>query len=664
MDRERMDGMIAATEGRLKRAWIAMIAHLREGNSEADIAQAIRDGAEPITGINVEAARLAVGFHAAYIAAGQTTARWLDKQIRGFAKADVAKQLPVFDSAAPPAAHWAAQNRLDLIREIDTETRVLIRDILMEGARAGTNPLTVARELRESIGLTSYQRSIVENYRRELTEGRYADALKRELSHGQSDRAIAAALKNNRTLTPAQIDTAVERYRQGYIDMRARTIARTEGLRVAHQGSEELYRQAVERGDVDAEQLERTWVHAGHSATSARGGKSSRGGKAKGGDRPYHVSMSGQTRPFGEPFVSGIGGLLRYPGDPEASAEETANCRCVLTTRVLPPGGGGQQQGGGRPQGGATEAGAADAEALEEEMAALEEESATAMAEAEQLALEEELAVGADEAALAEDVGAAEDLALEPDLSPAELADLLGEEVPGEDVTGLSHGRQQHVQLQEARGRLAARRQELEAARAEVQRLEMEHAVAEREVAGMMRIGEGRIAGEIEADEVAALNELRPALRVEPVEPAPVETLPDPYRTPGVTGDTLIEVGTPAPVGFESVEFNGELYYRQQITGRSYTPAQIAERDAPTYVLELTGPNARTVPQFEGFDPLEVKLRRSENPELKYRSKKTGQTYTPADMTDGYMEGAEKIMQVEAEKPGILQRILRRLALV
>lgn len=670
-----MQALVTATENRLRRSWFEMLAHLLEDNSEDAIAERIRTGAEPLVGVERAAGRLAIGWHGAYIGAGQATARWLDRQMRALEKRAVAKKLPVFDATDPPAAHWAAENRLNLIREITDETRQLVKDILMEGARTGANPLAMAREIRQSIGLTAYQNGIVDNYRRELSSGRYGDALARELSHGQSDRVVRAAQAANRQMTPAQIETAVARYKDNWIDKRARDIARTEGLRVAHQGSDELYRQAIERGDLAPEQLERTWHHAGHGATFAGRGKSKgRGGKS--GPRPFHVSMDGQVRAFGEPFVSGIGGLLRYPCDPEASAEETVNCRCVVTTRVLPrKGAAPSDAGGGRPGGGgraaAEEGGGAveeleitDEAALEEEMAALEEEQAAAMAEAEQAALEEELGAGAADAG---DLAAADELA--PELSAADLADLLDVALPTEEetaaggLTGMSPERLQHQQLQQAQGRLAARRAELDSARAEVSRLELEHSAAEREVAGMMRIGSGgfRIAGETELDETAWLTENRPAPLRPPEPAAPRELAPDPYRAPGEVGNQTIVSDKPAPVGFEAVEYNGELYYRHRITGRSYTPAQFAERSDPSYVLELSGPNAQSVPQYEGFQALETKSRGEDNPVLRYRSAKTGTSYTAADMTDGYMEGSEKVMAVEAEKPGILRRIFSRL---
>ena len=109
----------------------------------------------------------------------------------------------------------------------------------------------------------------------------------------------------------------VERYRQNMLTYRAQMIARTEGLRAAHAGNEELFRQAVENGDIGADSLTRHWNHAGHGKNS----------------RPGHMHMQVGTVKLGENFVTGDGIELRFPGDPEAPPEETIACRCAVSTR-------------------------------------------------------------------------------------------------------------------------------------------------------------------------------------------------------------------------------------------------------------------------------------------------------------------------------------------
>ena len=52
--------------------------------------------------------------------------------------------------------------------------------------------------------------------------------------------------------------------------------------------------------------------------------------------RPSHQYMHLQRRPLGEPFLSGDGNLLEYPGDRRAPAEDVIRCRCVVARELKP----------------------------------------------------------------------------------------------------------------------------------------------------------------------------------------------------------------------------------------------------------------------------------------------------------------------------------------
>ncbi len=291
-----------------------MLAHLLDENPLDRIEAAVASGADPIVGLIDAAWRFAAGEFGAYFAGGQQTAKWIGAQLRR-----VEKREPVFDASDPVAVQWAQQAKLDQVREITDEQRILIRDSLIKGARTGANPRVIAKEIRASIGLTEYQSRIVDNYRRELESGgrEYIAAMQRELSSGVSDRVIAAAARDGRALTPAQIETAVDRYRANWIAMRSEAIARTEGLRIAHQATADAYQQAIERGDLDPGQIKQEWLTS-HLPNV----------------RHTHQPMDRQVRAYGEPFTTGAGVLLRYPCDPAAPIKETANCACVVVTRV------------------------------------------------------------------------------------------------------------------------------------------------------------------------------------------------------------------------------------------------------------------------------------------------------------------------------------------
>ena len=78
-----------------------------------------------------------------------------------------------------------------------------------------------------------------------------------------------------------------------------------------------MYQQAFDAGELDPTQIVTTW----HTASDER-------------VRGSHRSMNNQKRPPGEPFISGRGSRLRFPGDFNAPAREVIHCRCVVSTRI------------------------------------------------------------------------------------------------------------------------------------------------------------------------------------------------------------------------------------------------------------------------------------------------------------------------------------------
>jgi uncharacterized protein with gpF-like domain len=49
--------------------------------------------------------------------------------------------------------------------------------------------------------------------------------------------------------------------------------------------------------------------------------------------RAAHSGLDGQVTKMGVPFQSSLG-PIRFPGDPQASAANTINCRCWRETRI------------------------------------------------------------------------------------------------------------------------------------------------------------------------------------------------------------------------------------------------------------------------------------------------------------------------------------------
>lgn len=312
-----MTSLVAQFESVLGPGWVEVVDFLRANNDLDAVASAVErgdvDGA--VQGLADAARRFSTLVDAQQDAAGRAAAEWLDGKTSS-------GTLVSYDANNPRAVNAARVNQYQLIREISTEQRQMVRQVVTRAVAQGRGPLEAAKEIRQGIGLTAAQEAIVENYRRELRDGRYDDALARELSSGHSDRTVRSARDGGRSLTEAQIATAVDRYRDNWTAYRAETIARTESLRAVHEGTEELFRQATERGDVDHADLEREWVTGPHTGRDS--------------PRPIHRVMDGQRRSLGDFFLDGAGNRLAYPGDPSAPANTTINCRCVVSTRYNP----------------------------------------------------------------------------------------------------------------------------------------------------------------------------------------------------------------------------------------------------------------------------------------------------------------------------------------
>lgn len=241
-----------------------------------------------------------------YILAADDTARLISDAL------NITVNFNMVNDRALREMQW---NQLRLVREFTTKQREATREALEEGIRRGINPRDMAREFRGSIGLTARQVRAVNNYRRMLQE-LDPTALQRALRDRRFDRTLARSIEQGRPLTQGQIEKMVERYRSRYIKYRSEVISRTESLRAVHAGTDEMYQQAIDSGTLQANALVRTW-------------DTSKDGRV----RSSHRAMEGQQRPIGEPFTSGIGNAMRYPGDPEAPPADSVQDRCAVTTR-------------------------------------------------------------------------------------------------------------------------------------------------------------------------------------------------------------------------------------------------------------------------------------------------------------------------------------------
>jgi uncharacterized protein YbjQ (UPF0145 family) len=314
---ERLNRLVDQQDARIANIFRTAIAALKDEVDLDALATELEQGRvnAAIERLQHAADALGAASNVAFVTSGQSTADFM-------ANAGVGRV--VFDQVNLYAVAAMQATRLELIREFTAEQLRATSMALVSGVESGTNPISAARNFRDSIGLTAVQWGYVDSYRTALERVGVDDqaaqnALGRALRDGRGDQTVMAAARAGRPIPPAKIDWLVSRYAQRFVKHRSQVIGRTEAMRAVNQGNEEAYRQAIADGTLDAEQLRREWRT-----------------RLDGRERRTHEFLNGEVRGWGEPWVT-ENGVLRYPGDPEAPAKETIQCRCALLTRIRQP---------------------------------------------------------------------------------------------------------------------------------------------------------------------------------------------------------------------------------------------------------------------------------------------------------------------------------------
>ena len=305
--KDNIEALIAKLEPKIRKAFLQGIHRIKSSMDLKEIENLLQLGKidEALRSTQAAIDKLANDIISYTIVAGKDTANLLE---------DVLNVQITFDQTNIRAVNAMRQNKLRMVREFTDEQRRATREALTSGITQGVNPRVQALAFRDSIGLTLKQQQAVNNYRR-LLENNSSEALSRKLRDKRFDSSVERAIKDGQVLDKSTIDRMVTRYQERYIRYRSEVIARTEALRSAHEGSEEMYAQAIESGSLNPEKLIRTWVTAKDERV-----------------RSSHAAMSGQTRAIGQPFTTGEGFNLMRPGDSTAPASETVQCRCIVTT--------------------------------------------------------------------------------------------------------------------------------------------------------------------------------------------------------------------------------------------------------------------------------------------------------------------------------------------
>lgn len=309
----RLTGLLDRAEPAVRRRFLGLIDASRGLGSLEEIADLLEAGRIDDALVVTEgiAPGLSTSLEQAYASAGLSAAEVLRSQ---------RDTLFEFNALNQRSVDVLARNRLGMVAEFSRQQREATQLLVSDAFQRGLAPIEQARVLRGSIGLTQRQAQSVQNFRSMLQSDRPARirmALSRELRDRRFDPTIRAAAAGDRVLTPAQIDRMVDRYQERFIQFRARTIARTETVAAIHEGDLEAWNQAIDSGVVQPGEIEQTWHTAGDERV-----------------RPSHNAMNGQEQPTGEPFLSGDGNQLRFPGDPLGPASDTINCRCVVAREL------------------------------------------------------------------------------------------------------------------------------------------------------------------------------------------------------------------------------------------------------------------------------------------------------------------------------------------
>lgn len=310
----RLNDLIDQQEARIASVFRTAVAALKDEIDLDALVSELEQGRvnDAIARLQHAADALGAASNVAFVTSGQSTTDFLNG-------AGVGRL--VFDQVNLNAVAAMQASRLHLIREFTAEQLRTTSRALVAGVEGGLNPRAQARNFRDSIGLTLRQWDAVDSHRSDL--GRVASepdagtrALSRALRDKRFDGAIRTAMRTGKPIPSAKVDEMVDRYVARSIKHRSEVIGRTEAMRAVNQGNEESYRQAIANGTINADQLRREWRT-----------------RLDGRERKTHEFLNGQVRGWGEVWVT-ENGQLRYPGDPDAPAKETIQCRCALLTRI------------------------------------------------------------------------------------------------------------------------------------------------------------------------------------------------------------------------------------------------------------------------------------------------------------------------------------------
>jgi hypothetical protein len=208
-----------------------------------------------------------------------------------------------FDSLSPHVVEAVRALESRVITGLQQEIRETVREAVRAGLTEGQSARTVAKGLRDVIGLGPSQLKEVENFRRKLSRAHEtAEAFDNTLRDRRFDATLKQARQTGTPLPEARIDKMVEAYRKRRIAQNAATNAGTAAKDAQRLANRLAWENAVAIGAVDRANLWKRRIVV-----------------LDGRERPEHHAISNQEQPFDQPYTNGE----------MVSGDKSYGCRCT-----------------------------------------------------------------------------------------------------------------------------------------------------------------------------------------------------------------------------------------------------------------------------------------------------------------------------------------------
>lgn len=320
--------LLAELEPNIRRAFMASVTDLQAGVDWQRLLSSLESGAieQAIAALNINEAAWAEYSSAmteAYAKSGSSTAA----QLVAVGMAPIGTR---FNMRNPRAENWIRRHAADRVRGFTAEQVQSAREIIVSGYAEGQHPHTIARQLRNGLGLDRPRAERLTKVSRgmQTPEGvrelviKHADgnlSLRYKVNKATAQR-ILRAYRDETNVPQRERELSIRQYRDALIADRAKTIAETETANSVISARDEEWRQALESQGLSANDVIKTWRHR------------------RGADkyhRPDHLAMSGhEVQGLDTPFEFPDGAQLQFAHDPNGGPEHIIRCGCDTEFRL------------------------------------------------------------------------------------------------------------------------------------------------------------------------------------------------------------------------------------------------------------------------------------------------------------------------------------------